>query len=270
MTWEIPESLPLWQLVASIVAMQNQQGGPGHVFATAPEHIEVLAAAGMPPIAGVSGTYDLVPARFRYEETAQAIIRSPDMPFPYPEALAMDAGMKLPRQHVRPTAEEMVLGIRPASEAVLDLKLQWASNAEPAGIVVCPYTFQRDLELPVPAWHAIITMLRMFGEPVYLLSGPGQRFDSAKFAENQIISEENIMEKLAILATARLIVGVPNEWLWLATAWRKPMVYFYPDTLPPRRWFWQPDDIYGRCVFTPEQVQVPLILAGLRMLINGF
>lgn len=135
-------------------------------------------------------------------------------------------------------------------------------------IVMCPFGLRRELDLPVRVWRHIALFLRSYNLRLYLMGSRGERMDQAVFTESEILSEETMQDKLAILALSSLVVGVPNGWTWLATAWTRNMVILYPDGMPPRRWFPYIHDRYGRILFEAHNLQVPIVLAGLRKLIK--
>ncbi len=270
MIWEIPENLELWELVATLALAQNNK-----YQASFGVHTDSVIPTALLDAAGVIRTS--APGHFALSYMRPDLVDAEAGDLSYPELLAAVAKVPLEMQVVSGplSIAEIAVGIKPQVRAKLDLNFAWPELSAPGhleqrGIVICPYTFHRDLELPIPTWEAIIRTLHSYGEPVYLLGEPGQRFTSAKFTENYVLSDLPILEKLEFLAKARLIVGVPNAWTWLATAWKKHLVYFYPERIPVRRWFWAQHDNYGRCVFDPKRVETPVVLAGLRMLINGF
>jgi len=135
------------------------------------------------------------------------------------------------------------------------------------GIVVCPFAVKPGLELPVAAWRAIVRHLRTYGYPVYLMGDRGQWQDDCAYLEKEILSEQPIVIKLSYLANAKLIVGVPNEWTWAAAGFNTKMVYFYPERMPTRRWFSFASANFGRIVYDPDQLQIAVLLSGLRQLI---
>lgn len=137
-----------------------------------------------------------------------------------------------------------------------------------AGIIVCPFGLKNELDLPLEIWKHIIKQLRTYGESVMLLGDPGQRMDSASFTEGENLSEWALLAKIQALASAKLVVGVPNAWTWIATAWEKDLVYFYPDSIPPRRWFPFISNHFGRIGYESRDLKAPTVLAGLRKMIS--
>jgi len=144
--------------------------------------------------------------------------------------------------------------------------IQPGSNAGP--IVCCPFGLRKDLDLPLQCWHSMVLHLRSYGRPVLLLGEPHQRMDSAAFAECDILSRQSIGVKLRALASACLVVGVPNGWLWAAMAWDRPLVCLYPEDAPPDRWMWLQSPKSYRILYPPRQLQVPVLLAGLRKVVS--
>ena len=67
-----------------------------------------------------------------------------------------------------------------------------------------------------------------------------------------------------------MIVGVPNAWLWMATAWEKKLIYLYPDMMATVRWFHYSSLNYGRLIYPARGIQVSAVLAGLRQMIAAF
>lgn len=138
------------------------------------------------------------------------------------------------------------------------------------GIVICLFEAYEAFKLPWTVKKAIIKHCTTYGVPVYLLGRPGQRADYSPFTEGSILSDRPLQEKLEALASARLVLGVPNEWTWLATAWDKKVIVLHPDDMPHERWFGfdvAPRTL-ARLLVTWSQLQIPVILAGLRRLIE--
>ena len=168
---------------------------------------------------------------------------------PYVYVLAKESGLSL---NIQPPKFP---GVKPASGKY---------------IVLCPFALKQELDLQVGVWRAVVRMLRMYDLPVYLMGGPGEWRDECAFSENEILSEEPIETKLSYLAGATLIVGVPNAWLWMATAWEKKLIYLYPDMMATVRWFHYSSLNYGRLIYPARGIQVSAVLAGLRQMIAAF
>jgi len=139
----------------------------------------------------------------------------------------------------------------------------------PYGIIACPYGTTAGLNLSHEVWSHIIRLLRTYGLPVYMLGEKGQRLDAGSFLEDEILSNLTNAEKLRCIQTgSTLIVGAPNAWTWLGAALHKKMVILQPDVIPTRRWFWQDDPDIMHLVYESAQIQIPLILTGIRQLIQ--
>jgi len=139
------------------------------------------------------------------------------------------------------------------------------------GIIVCPHEVVDAFKLPWTVWRAIVRHLRSYGSQVRFIGRPGERMDYATFTEGQNLSNLPVQDQMQALASAKLIVGVPNEFTWLATAWEKKILVMHPDDMPVERWFGfdvAPQTL-GRLLYTGSQLQVPVILAGLRKLIEA-
>jgi ADP-heptose:LPS heptosyltransferase len=136
------------------------------------------------------------------------------------------------------------------------------------GIVIAPQGAAPDLELPVAAWILAVRMLRTYQLPLYLMGDSGFRMDHAAFSEKEICSELPVEEKLTILHSADVVVGVPNVWLWAATSFEKRMIYFYPETIDQKQWFPWAHDNYYRIAHAPDNVQPAAVLAAIRACMN--
>lgn len=139
--------------------------------------------------------------------------------------------------------------------------------SEGGGIVICPFAPKRELELPVNLWRALVRVLRTYNVPVSLMGARGQWLDAVAFTEGEILTEQPMAVKIKKIASADLVIGVPNEWLWAASGFTKTLIYLYPDNVPSRRWFQFSDNKFGRIVYSPLALDVPRILAGLVQLI---
>lgn len=144
---------------------------------------------------------------------------------------------------------------------------------EPSGIVLTPFGLKADLDLMVPIWRAVVKQMRSYGEPVYLMGDDKQhRLDAASFVEGDLYLDCSLERKLQILSTAKLVIGVPNAWMWAASAWTNVRkLVLYPDNIPPKRWFPVEDtegEHYGRLLYSAHMIQLPVILAALRKLVG--
>jgi hypothetical protein len=136
-------------------------------------------------------------------------------------------------------------------------------------IAFCPFGLSKFQPIPLSAWKAVVRFLRTYGLPVYLVSDPGQRADGLNFTEGCTLSDAPIQEKLRILASAKLVVGMPNAWTWMAASWKRTMAIYYPTGIPPLRWFgFYNNPKHGRVEYLPHQIQIPVLLAGLRNLLT--
>lgn len=131
-------------------------------------------------------------------------------------------------------------------------------------IVLCPESIRSDMSLPQPAWKAMADLLRLYGYGVCLMGDYGYRLDGCKFSELDIVSNLPVKEKIQVLAESRLIVGVPNAWMWLGTAWDKKMMVLYPDGVPMHRWFPYSTDNQRWITFAQYNFQLPLLLSAAR------
>jgi hypothetical protein len=135
-------------------------------------------------------------------------------------------------------------------------------------IIICPFAQVPELVLPDRIWCPIVQMLRGYGLPVCLLGHCGQWMDACGFAENEILSELPMEQKLAALENATLVVGIPNTWTLACTQWEKKIIYLYPDDQDPHKWWDQASPNYGRLLYTTGGIQVSILLAGVRELIK--
>lgn len=168
---------------------------------------------------------------------------------PYPVVLARELGLKLPS------------GIpRIQFPSVPDI------SAVQNAIILAPFGLRRDLELPLVVWRHVARFMRSYGRPVFLLGDRKSRLDIATFSEGDMLGRRHFDVILSTIKGAELMVGVPNEWTWMAASLNKKIALLYPDNQPPRRWFWFAGMNFGRAVFTPSNVQTPVILTAIRKL----
>jgi hypothetical protein len=139
------------------------------------------------------------------------------------------------------------------------------------GIVLCPFAPKPVLAFPDDAWRHVAKLLRTFDRNVSLLGDFGQRMDDSLFSESDIASDASNTEKIALLRNASLVIGVPNAWTWIAAGMRKPAVLVYAADVPQFRWY--PESFehnrLRRIHTSNKQLSVPLLLAGLRKVINS-
>jgi hypothetical protein len=94
--------------------------------------------------------------------------------------------------------------------------------------------------------------------------------DPLAFADSDMLTRRygKLEDVLRHLASAVLILGVPNEFTWMATAFYPKMIILYPDHIPQKRWFAMHHSQFGRLGFQAHAVQIPVMLTGLRTLIR--
>lgn len=146
-------------------------------------------------------------------------------------------------------------GITPASEQV---------------ILMAPFG-QKKLEISITHWRLMAKFLRTYNLPVKSLGQPGQRIDLAGFTEADILTDCPIEEKLATIASAVLMVGIPNEWLEAAVGWNRPLVVLYPEAIRPMQWFPYLNDHspFRLMAYPKNNLDAAAIITGLRHLIKG-
>lgn len=230
----IPASTSMWEAVASVQLLQSLNESV-QVNCSGQESLFTLAGFS-------TGEFNATPLAY-----SEAYRRTEETERPYIEHLAKASDIELAK--------------------FAPLKLPNVAPSGDASIIVAPYGLKKELDLPVSVWYPIIHHLRTYDQSVQLMAKRGMRMDAASFTEGEILSNESLADKLAALASATLVVGTPNEWTWLATAWERKLVILYPEHVPSHRWFWQYHDNFGRIVFQAHLLQIPVILAGLRILI---
>ncbi len=139
------------------------------------------------------------------------------------------------------------------------------------GIVLCPFGLKPEVDLPINVWADIVRLLRSYGVPVQLVGDPNQRLDSAYFSEDATLSNLPLSEKLKVLASAKLVVGMPNGYTWLCTGWNKRQIIYYPSAMPNSRWmgFLGHGHSYILAGYDSHSIQVPLLVTGMRLAIEG-
>lgn len=236
--WCIGEGTASWEAMAAIQVIQALRMKVD-VVCEAPSVLRPLLACAGIPIGGA-----LAP-EFPFAAAYREVDRSEK---PYAEVLADVSGYPLLDLSVPKFAETMK-----AQES----------------IVLCPTSIRSELGIPSVVWRSVAKMLRTYGYPVILIGDDGERMDDAMFTEYENLSSNPIEEKLAALASAVLVVGIPNAWTWASTAWAKKLVYLYPDGMPSRRWFSFSHENFGRILFDRHQLAIPIVLAGVRKLIDS-
>lgn len=250
MTISIPSDAELWEVVAAIQVLQSIGCGDAETDFQDQEATKLVSLAGICQWTSSQGGCDHTEAL----QTAKAYRAVESSQESYQAVLARSTGLerRFLRAPVFPNA-----GIKPSVSG---------------GIVICPFEINDVFKLPWQVWQALIRHCRTYGLPVTLLGRRGQRADYATFTEGSILSGLPLLDKMQALASAKLVLGVPNEWTWMATAWKKQIAVMYPDDVPNDRWFGfglEPRTL-GRILYTRTQIQVPVILAGLRKMIEVF
>lgn len=133
-------------------------------------------------------------------------------------------------------------------------------------IVIALGDIHPDFELPVSALRAILRLAKTYTGKVYMI-GLGKRPEVA-LMENEILFQLRCPEKEKLLSTAKLVIGTPNDWTWLASAWQKKIVVLYADSQPMRKWFPFADDNFGRVLFSHNNLDIANLVAQVRVLIK--
>jgi len=92
--------------------------------------------------------------------------------------------------------------------------------------------------------------------------------DIATFTEGELLGRQPLKTILATLEAAEMVIGVPSEWVWLAASYNVRTLLLYPDNVPPRRWFWYGSNRIGRGIFTPSNIQIPVVLTTIRKILE--
>ena len=247
MNIKIPSDAELWEVVAAIQVCQSQGATAGPVLSDGypSDALELDRLAGLDTGSHEKGEYLKLNTTKAYREINSAKES-------YQAVLAR------------------VSGLPPVPIAAPRFPLANLNPSTGGGIIVCAQEVNEAFKLSWRVWRPIVRHLRSYGRPVRMLGQSGERMDYATFTEGQILSDLSMMEKLEALASADLVVGVPNAWTWIATAWKKKILVMHPDDVPAERWFGfdvAPRTL-GRLLYTSSQLQVPVILAGLRRLIE--
>lgn len=137
-----------------------------------------------------------------------------------------------------------------------------------SGIVICPFACVPELQLSQPVWKPVVRTLETYGERLWLMGEEKQRMDGCRFTEADIASNLPLIDKMKVLASATLVIGSPNRWLWMSTVWERKIVVLYPEGEPQRKWFGFQSDNFGRILYQPDNLQVPALLACMRKLIG--
>jgi hypothetical protein len=235
----------MWEVVAAIQVCQSQGVSELVGGLTLDESLSWLVGA-----AGLRSVAVLQHDAATWLATAKAYREIGSAKEPYPAVLARVSGLE-PKKIGPPRFS----GFTPSMDG---------------GIIVCSHEVTSEFKLPWQVWKAIVRHLRSYGQTVRFLGRPGERMDYATFTEGNILSNLTLQERMQALASASLVVGVPNEWTWIASAWSKKILVMHPDDVPVERWFGfdvAPQTL-GRLLYTSSQMQIPVVLAGLRKLIS--
>ena len=240
-TCVVPSNLTSWELMATLAVAQAEGAKQAECYGAA--DFAVMEAGGLwvrRTDDGCSSTLDYY-AAYRQIDQEQA---------PYVSVLAKVSGFS---RTVLPRFSPGVIGAQ-----------------APRGIVLAPFGIKPELDLPKQVWFAVENLLRTYGVPVFLVGDHGQRLEPSAFTESEILSNLGMVEKLEAVASAQLVVGVPNAWTWAAASFDRKLIYAYPETLPAKRWFHYTSDSFGRILFHPNQIRLPLLLDSIRELIKRF
>lgn len=205
------------------------------------------------------------------------------MPDPNPESLNLDAqvtelDVTKAKQYVDAAVKdreaynfkstEQDLPIQESLDVVQQAKDSGISSGENGGIVICPFACVPELQLSQPVWKPVVRTLETYGERLWLMGEEKQRMDGCRFTEADIASNLPLTDKMKVLASATLVIGSPNRWLWMSTVWERKIIVLYPEGEPSRKWFGFQNDNFGRILYQPDNVQVPALLACVRKLIS--
>lgn len=137
----------------------------------------------------------------------------------------------------------------------------------PKKIIMAPFPIASGLGFEdTRPWAFVHNHLKTYEPDVLLLSEHNEWMDNCAIPECDILSEVPIETKLEYLAAARIVVGVPNAWTWIAAGLGVPTVVCYPDRVPVQRWFpFTGKHIAQALIEYPTRI--PTLLAGLRQLI---
>ena len=240
----IPGNTTSWELVAGIQLFQQIKDSDFISVAVVPTSTtdidDLLYYSG---IERSSGSLYTQPLQF-----AEAYRQVDDTDLSYVDVLARVSGMAM----LKPEAPRFPL-VTPHSNG---------------GIVIAPFGLKRELDLSTSVWGPITQHLRSYKHTVYQIGERNQRQSFSGFTEAEVLCNRSVKDKLEALASAKLVVGIPNAWTWIAAGFGVKIVLLYPDHLPPKRWFPFSSDNFGRIAFQAHQVQTPVMLAGLRQLIK--
>lgn len=241
----IKPELELWEAVAAVQMMQA--AGLRNIMNLA-HGLMASETAAVFEEAGIEWIDGIAERSVEFDLAYRAIDKSKES---YPAVLAQVSGIPLLRRILPPVFRGRL-------------------NHRIATIVVCPFECRAEFKMPWQVWKAIIRHLQSYGIRVVLMGRVGQRAEYATLTEGSVVSTLSMKEKMDLLGSAVLVFGVPNEWTWMASSWQRKIGIMYPDDVPLERWFGfdtEPQTL-GRVLYTRSQLQIPVILAGVRRLIG--
>lgn len=237
------DRIEMWEQVAAVQVMQAVDPHPTILSGIHIGH-DLFRYAGILPSFETTAEHSFnCSVAFRYLATSKMM---------YPQVLATSAGLHQGMKISPPSFPEAALSV--------DMT---------GGIVLCPFEIDPAFQIPVTVWKAVARHLRSTGVKLSLMGDAGQRMDAANFSEGCTLSQLTLIKKMQALASAQLVIGVPNAWTWIATAWGKKIILLHPDNVPSSRWFgFYETPKLGRLLYQGHLIQIPVVLAGLRKILN--
>jgi hypothetical protein len=148
-------------------------------------------------------------------------------------------------------------------------KFPFVIPGEKKGIVLCPFGLRQEFDIAVPIWKEVVRQLESYDQQVYLLGDRGQRMDEIAFTEPEILSDLPLIDKLQILSSAKVVIGVANAWTWLSSAWSIKRLLLHPEKIRNDRWYPALNNDETKFLLTdPEVMNVPIVLVGIRKLMR--
>lgn len=141
-----------------------------------------------------------------------------------------------------------------------------------SGIVVCPFAIKNEMNMGYSVWRSVFKHLATYNEHVYLLGDRSERMDALAISEADTLGTCSVQRKLEVLANARVVIGVPNAWLWLASVWSTKSLYLIPDSVPVDRWLpikFGTDLSMFWLDYQAQKIQMPVLLAALRKMLEA-
>ena len=241
--YSTPKECAVWEAVALLALMQSLDEGDIEIAPGAHSDVYKLGAMVMSDWNVDNADFDL------HCERAYRRIEDMEDTWSYAQMLATTNGVE---------------GVEVHPPVFLGHK---QSTAKSEGIVLCPTALKSDLDLSNAIWTSTAKLLRTYSQKLLLIGG---RIDGAQFLENEMYVNDSFEEKLYALSTAELVVGPPNEWLWIAFGMKKKIVCLYPDHIPVPRWLpWYDEGHQAVLLYTRHQVQSAIVNYGLRKLIGA-